>query len=463
MTIATNMAGRGTDILLGGNPDHMARRQALADEAAERLPEGEEKFVDDEEYVYFSQDGFYRVPRAEWGRLHARYLAQTGTDHEAVVDAGGLHIIGTERHEARRIDNQLRGRAGRQGDPGSSRFYLSLEDDLMRIFGSDRIQGLMDRLGMEEGVPIEHGMVTKAIERAQKQVEAQNFSVRKHLLEYDDVMNKQRENVYALRRELLEGTISIEEDEEIDTHEYVLTLGEGAIDEAVQAHCGRDVDPDEWDLTALRHNVEELFGLDPDELDAVDLDEKSPDEMHEALWSMARGRYEERTSALDGGVLRRVERDLMLQVVDSQWKDHLYGLDHLKEGIGLRGYGQRNPLVEYKRESFTMFQAMKQRIDEETLRYLWRLRPVVREGDGNGGRRAPVPARQAAPLSFNTPGQPPSAFARPASAGGAGPRPVRTGGDDAAIRTVRRDVPKVGRNQPCPCGSGKKYKKCHGA
>ncbi len=463
VTIATNMAGRGTDILLGGNPDHMARRQALADEAAERLPEGEEKFVDDEEYVYFSQDGFYRVPRAEWGRLHARYLAQTGTDHEAVVDAGGLHIIGTERHEARRIDNQLRGRAGRQGDPGSSRFYLSLEDDLMRIFGSDRIQGLMDRLGMEEGVPIEHGMVTKAIERAQKQVEAQNFSVRKHLLEYDDVMNKQRENVYALRRELLEGTISIEEDEEIDTHEYVLTLGEGAIDEAVQAHCGRDVDPDEWDLTALRHNVEELFGLDPDELDAVDLDEKSPDEMHEALWSMARGRYEERTSALDGGVLRRVERDLMLQVVDSQWKDHLYGLDHLKEGIGLRGYGQRNPLVEYKRESFTMFQAMKQRIDEETLRYLWRLRPVVREGDGNGGRRAPVPARQAAPLSFNTPGQPPSAFARPASAGGAGPRPTRTGGDDAAIRTVRRDVPKVGRNQPCPCGSGKKYKKCHGA
>ena len=379
------------------------------------------------------------------------------------MDAGGLHIIGTERHEARRIDNQLRGRAGRQGDPGSSRFYLSLEDDLMRIFGSDRIQGLMDRLGMEEGVPIEHGMVTKAIERAQKQVEAQNFSVRKHLLEYDDVMNKQRENVYALRRELLEGTITIEEDEEIDTHEYVLTLGEGAIDEALQTHCGRDVDPDEWDLTALRQNVEELFGLDPDELDAVDLDEKSPDEMHEALWSMARGRYEERTSALDGGVLRRVERDLMLQVVDSQWKDHLYGLDHLKEGIGLRGYGQRNPLVEYKRESFTMFQAMKQRIDEETLRYLWRLRPVVREGDGNGSRRAPVPARQATPLSFNDPGQPASAFGAGASAPGGRPRPARTGGDDVAVKTVRRDVPKVGRNQPCPCGSGKKYKKCCGA
>ena len=463
VTIATNMAGRGTDILLGGNPEHMARRQALADEAAERLPDGEEKFVDDDEYVYFVHDGFHRVPRADWERLHARYLAQTGTDHEAVVDAGGLHIIGTERHEARRIDNQLRGRAGRQGDPGSSRFYLSLEDDLMRIFGSDRIQGLMDRLGMEEGVPIEHGMVTKAIERAQKQVEAQNFAVRKHLLEYDDVMNKQRENVYALRRELLAGKITIDDDEEIDTHEYVLTLAEGAVDEAVQTHCGRDVDPDDWDLTALRKNVEELFGLDPEDLDALDFDDKSPDEMHDALWSMARDRYEERTSALDGSVLRRVERDLMLQVVDSQWKDHLYGLDHLKEGIGLRGYGQRNPLVEYKRESFTMFQAMKQRIDEETLRYLWRLRPVVRDADGNGRQRQPVRARQATPLSFNDPGQPPAAFASGSSAGGAGPRPARTGGDDAAVRTVRRDVPKIGRNQACPCGSGKKYKKCHGA
>ena len=463
VTIATNMAGRGTDILLGGNPEHMARRQALADEAAERLPDGEEKFVDDDEYVYFVHDGFHRVPRADWERLHARYLAQTGTDHEAVVDAGGLHIIGTERHEARRIDNQLRGRAGRQGDPGSSRFYLSLEDDLMRIFGSDRIQGLMDRLGMEEGVPIEHGMVTKAIERAQKQVEAQNFAVRKHLLEYDDVMNKQRENVYALRRELLAGKITIDDDEEIDTHEYVLTLAEGAVDEAIQTHCGRDVDPDDWDLTALRQNVEELFGLDPEDLDAIDFDDKSPDEMHDALSSTVRHRYEERTSALDGGVLQRVERDLMLQVVDSQWKDHLYGLDHLKEGIGLRGYGQRNPLVEYKRESFTMFQAMKQRIDEETLRYLWRLRPVVRAADGNGRQRPPVRARQATPLSFNDPGQPPPAFASGSSAGGAGPRPARTGGDDAAVRTVRRDVPKVGRNQACPCGSGKKYKKCHGA
>ena len=463
VTIATNMAGRGTDILLGGNPEHMARRQALADEVAERLPEGEAKFVDDEEHVYFTHDGFYRVPRPAWERILDQYRAQTDADHEAVVDAGGLHIIGTERHEARRIDNQLRGRAGRQGDPGSSRFYLSLEDDLMRIFGSDRIQGLMDRLGMEEGVPIEHGMVTKAIERAQKQVEAQNFSVRKHLLEYDDVMNKQREGVYALRRELLEGTIVIEDEEEIDTHEYVLTLAEGAVDEAVQTHCSRDVDPDEWDLTALRQNVEELFGLEAEELDEIDLDEKSPDEMHDALWSLARDRYRERTSALAVDVLRRVERDLMLQVVDAQWKDHLYGLDHLKEGIGLRGYGQRNPLVEYKRESFTMFQAMKQRIDEDTLRYLWRLRPVVRDGDGNGSGQPPAPARRSAPLSFNDPGRQAQTFAGRSAAGGASPRPARTGGDDAPVKTVRRNVPKVGRNQPCPCGSGKKYKKCCGA
>ena len=460
VTIATNMAGRGTDILLGGNPEHMARRQALADEAAERLPEDEAKFVDDERYVYFAQDGFYRVARPAWERIHGRYRTQTDEDHEAVVEAGGLHIVGTERHEARRIDNQLRGRAGRQGDPGSSRFYLSLEDDLMRIFGSDRIQGLMDRLGMEEGVPIEHGMVTKAIQRAQKQVEAQNFSVRKHLLEYDDVMNKQREEVYSLRRELLEGTIVLEDDDAVDSHEYVLTLAEGAIDEAVQTHCGRDADPDEWDLTAVRRNVEELFGFEAEELDEIDLEDKSPEEMHDALWGLARGRYEERTSAIGADLLRRVERDLMLQVVDAQWKDHLYGLDHLKEGIGLRGYGQRNPLVEYKRESFTMFQGMKQRIDEDTLRYLWRLRPApARDG---GGPAPAVRARPATPLSFNDPGQQAGGLAG-APPSGAGRRPARTGGDDAPIRTVRRDMPKVGRNEPCPCGSGKKYKKCHGA
>ena len=214
VTIATNMAGRGTDILLGGNAEYMARQQSLNEGVAEKVAKGEEKYVDDDEFVnFFHVDAFYRVKRADWDRIFTHFKRQCDEEHKEVVNLGGLHIIGTERHEARRIDNQLRGRAGRQGDPGSSRFYLSLEDDLMRIFGSDRISGLMQRLGMEEGVPIEHGMVSRAIERAQKQVEAQNFAVRKHLLEYDDVMNKQRESVYTLRREILEGKIHLSEEE----------------------------------------------------------------------------------------------------------------------------------------------------------------------------------------------------------------------------------------------------------
>src|SRR5204862_5322046 len=255
VTIATNMAGRGTDILLGGNAEHMARQQCLSEEVAEKVPKGEEKYVDDEEFVYFFHvDSFCRVPRADWQRIFAHFQRSTEAEHVDVVTLGGLHILGTERHEARRIDNQLRGRAGRQGDPGSSRFYLSLEDDLMRIFGSERISGLMQKLGMEENVPIEHGMVSRAIERAQKQVEAQNFSVRKHLLEYDDVMNKQRENTYALRRQVLEGKILLEneegEQEELDTHDYLMTLAEDILDGIVAAHAARDGDVDQWDLEA---------------------------------------------------------------------------------------------------------------------------------------------------------------------------------------------------------------------
>ena len=231
VTIATNMAGRGTDILLGGDPEFMARQQSLGDEFAEKLPQSEAKFIDDEDWVYFYHlDHFYRAPRQGYERVLAAFRTQTDAEHDDVVNVGGLHIIATERHEARRIDNQLRGRAGRQGDPGSSRFYLSLEDDLMRIFGSDRIAGLMQRLGMEEGVPIEHNMVTNAIARAQKQVEAQNFSVRKHLLEYDDVINKQRESVYALRRELLEGKIQLTEEDVVDSREYLITLAEELLD-----------------------------------------------------------------------------------------------------------------------------------------------------------------------------------------------------------------------------------------
>jgi preprotein translocase subunit SecA len=471
VTIATNMAGRGTDILLGGNPEFMARQQTLADEIAEKLPKSEAKFVDDDEFVYFYHlDNFYRVPRQAYERIFSALKAQTDAEHDDVVSVGGLHIIATERHEARRIDNQLRGRAGRQGDPGSSRFYLSLEDDLMRIFGSDRISGLMQRLGMEEGVPIEHKMVTNAIARAQKQVEAQNFAVRKHLLEYDDVMNKQRESVYALRRELLEGKIRVTEEDEVDTREYLMTLAEELTESTVDRYAGHDIDPEDRDYDALRTALSEIFGLEPAELEGIELDTLSADEMSDALWAIVLRKYESKEGLIPLEILRRVERDIMLQIVDAQWKDHLYSLDHLKEGIGLRGYGQRDPLVEYKKESFELFQAMKDRIEEEIVRYLWRLTPVVTD---DAGASVPAPARPAPrrqQMTLNTPA-PPSPFGAIASGTtatataprtAAAPRPARTGGDDV-VRQVKRDEPKVGRNDPCPCGSGKKYKKCHGA
>jgi preprotein translocase subunit SecA len=305
-------------------------------------------------------------------------------------------------------------------------------------------------------------MVTRAIERAQKQVEAQNFGTRKHLLEYDDVMNKQRENVYSLRRELLDGQIRLDEEDVVDTKEYVLTLGEGFVANLVETHANKEQDPESWDLGALARAVSDTFGIEPAVLDAIKLEELSPDDMREKLIDLARARYEEKekTPGLDPAILRRVERDIMLQIVDAQWKDHLYSLDHLKEGIGLRGYGQRDPLVEYKKESFNLFQAMKDRIDEEMVRYLWRLRPLVNEG---GAVAPPQPARPPAR-------KPPAlTFSGGSSSTGlpgaqqAGPRPARTGGDDAPVKQVRREEPKTGRNDPCWCGSGKKYKKCHGA
>ena len=470
VTIATNMAGRGTDILLGGNPEFMARQQCLAEQIAERMPKGEERFVEDEQFVYYYHlDGFYRVPKAEYDRIFAHFKRLTDAEHEDVVGVGGLHILGTERHEARRIDNQLRGRAGRQGYPGSSRFYLSLEDDLMRIFGSNRISGLMQKLGMEEGVPIEHGMVTRAIERAQKQVEAQNFSVRKHLLEYDDVMNKQRENVYALRREILDGTIRIDEHEVVGTREYLFDLAQGVLDGLVDTYTGKEAEDGSWDLDALQREVNRVFAVDTGEFDYSQM---KSEEIGDDLWERIHADYDEKEKPVPPEVMRRVERDIMLQIVDSQWKDHLYSLDHLKQGISLRGYGQRDPLVEYKRESFDLFQAMKERVDEEIVRYLWSLRPMLTEA----GQEVPVvrrPEPRRIPLILNDPAAAaPSPFgiapAAPevfpgAGPGGRAPQPARVGGDDAVVKQVRRDEPKIGRNDPCPCGSGKKYKKCHGA
>ena len=476
VTIATNMAGRGTDILLGGNPEFMARQQTLADEIAEKLPKGQEKFVDDADFVYFYHiDNFYRVPRGEYDRIFEAYKKTTDVEHTEVVGLGGLHIVGTERHEARRIDNQLRGRAGRQGDPGSSRFYLSLEDDLMRIFGSDRISGLMQRLGMEEGVPIEHGMVSRAIERAQKQVESNNFSIRKHLLEYDDVMNKQRESVYGLRRELLEGKISVgerdEAAEQYDVRGYLHMLAEDLAASTVETYAHKGVDAEEWDLDALMTAVCEIFAFDDSDREALDFGGRTPDEMIDLVWARAVQRYEAKEKVIDDpSILHRVERDIMLQIVDAQWKDHLYSLDHLKEGIGLRGYGQRDPLVEYKKESYELFKAMQDRIEEEIVRYLWRLTPVVTEQGQAAVPSVARPARRAAPVTLSGPSTAaaPSAFGAIRGGGGGAaavaepPRPGRTGGDDV-VRQVKRDEPKVGRNDPCPCGSGKKYKKCHGA
>jgi preprotein translocase subunit SecA len=474
VTIATNMAGRGTDILLGGNPEFMARQQCLAEQIAERLPKGEARFVEDEHYVYFYHlDAFYRVPKGAYDRIFSHFKTQCDAEHDEVVNLSGLHILATERHEARRIDNQLRGRAGRQGDPGSSRFYLSLEDDLMRIFGSDRISGLMQKLGMEEGVPIEHGMVSRAIERAQKQVEAQNFSVRKHLLEYDDVMNKQRENIYALRREILDGRIRLAEDEVADTRDYLMSLAEDILDSIVETYAPREADFEQWDLDALKREVSRVFAID---VAGLDFGDRTADEIRDTLWAKLLGSYEDKEQLVGRDVLQRVARDIMLQIVDAQWKDHLYSLDHLKEGIGLRGYGQRDPLVEYKKESFDLFQAMKERVDEEIVRYLWWLRPILND-DAPGAPRRPEPRRPAPrrqPLVLNDPGaEPASPFggpraalpqpAGPAGGGRARQQPPRVGGDDAPVKTVRRDEPKVGRNDPCPCGSGKKYKKCHGA
>jgi preprotein translocase subunit SecA len=415
VTIATNMAGRGTDILLGGNPEYLAR-SAMKD-----------KGVD-----------FREAPEEDWKREYEKARKQVVQEHEKVVGLGGLHILATERHEARRIDNQLRGRAGRQGDPGSSRFYLSLEDDLMRIFGSDRISGLMQRLGMEEGVPIEHGMVTRAIERAQKQVEGQNFSIRKHLLEYDDVMNAQRVAVYRLRREILEGK---------DEREYVLELAEEILKDNLDRFISEEADPSEWDAEGFRRELGRQYGLESSQLVSLDWDGLNRDELREALWKQIQEKYQDKETLIGPELMRTHERIVMLQIVDSQWKDHLYAMDHLKEGIGLRGYGQRDPLIEYKKESFQMFEAMWERIEEEIVRYLFLLQPV-RESVGESMPR-PRPSR----LSFNDPGASPSAFARRESQGGA----------NAAVKTVKRDTAKVGRNQPCPCGSGKKYKKCCGA
>jgi preprotein translocase subunit SecA len=372
VTIATNMAGRGVDILLGGNPDFLAREQ---------LRKG-------------SVDPLKATPE-QWEKALAEVRKTTEEEHQKVVAMGGLHILGTERHEARRIDNQLRGRAGRQGDPGSSRFYLSLEDDLMRIFGSERISGLMARIGMGEGVPIEHRMVSRAIERAQRQVEGQNFTIRKHLLEYDDVMNKQRETIYKMRKEILEGK---------DMKSYVQELIETLVEWLLDTHANKEKQPEDWDIPALKLAVGTQFALNLDDLH-IGWETVAYDELRERILGSLRTSYEEKERLLTPGRMREFERIIMLQVIDSQWKDHLLGMDYLKEGIGLRGYGQRDPLIEYKKESYDMFQAMMDRIEEDSIRYLFLIQPVVQQEE--------VPQRKPQAMYY----QQPQAAAAPAPRG----------------------------------------------
>ena len=417
VTIATNMAGRGTDILLGGNPDFMAREFLKKDE------------VDPDE-----------ATEEQWRVAYAQAKSIVEEEHKEVVALGGLHIVGTERHESRRIDNQLRGRAGRQGDPGSSRFFLSLEDDLMRIFAGDKVKALMQRLGMEKGVAIESGMVSKRIAAAQKSVEGRNFEARKHLLEYDDVMNKQRETIYGLRRQLME---------EPDQREYLLGdppssgVAYDLLSDITRQYLNPDVSPDDWDVENYKIQIKTIYDLDVDS-EHIDVPNMSSPEVVDAVWERLKVKYQTKEEQIGPEAMRTYERIIMLNIIDAQWKDHLLSLDHLKQGIGLVGYGQKDPLVEYKKQSFDLFQEMLDRIDTTTIRSLFNLQVVSEQApESLQQRRA---ARRPASLRFTGPNQ------------GAAP----AGEEDGKVKTVVRDQPKVGRNEPCPCGSGKKYKKCHG-
>ena len=459
VTVSTNMAGRGTDILLGGNPEFMTKEACLKEKVAERLSEEEAQYVADEHFYYFTHhDQFYRARRDKWDEIFHRFKAQTDQEHDDVVALGGLHIVATERHESRRIDNQLRGRSGRQGDPGSSRFYLSLQDDLLRIFGGERMQNLMLRLGMEEDVPIESKLITRRIAKAQEAVEAQNFESRKHLLEYDDVNNKQRQAVYGMRRQLLEG---------IDQKERVMEMVQGIVEQSIDMRCPNDKHPDTWDLSALRNDILSQFGS---KIELADLAQMSRDEMVDSLMERLRNKYQEKEDLVGADVMRQTERIVMLQVIDNQWKDHLLSMDELKQGIGNRAYGQKDPLVEYKKESYDLFTAMMDRIEDETVRYLYFLQvntgvgpvlPFPTEEEEEEEETRPNASEQQRIAAKTTMEDFTRNIQRKKEKELAELQFV--GGDGSTSSKPVASGQKVGRNDPCPCGSGKKYKKCHGA
>ncbi|HBB89753.1 MAG TPA: preprotein translocase subunit SecA, partial [Blastocatellia bacterium] len=406
-----------TDILLGGNPDFMAREFLKQDE------------IDPDE-----------ASEQQWSQAFERAKRIVEAEHQEVVSKGGLHILGTERHESRRIDNQLRGRAGRQGDPGSSRFFLSLEDDLMRIFAGDKVKALMQRLGMEEGIAIESKMVSKRIESAQKSVEGRNFESRKHLLEYDDVMNKQRETIYGLRRQLME---------EPDQRDYLLGdppqagVAYDLLSDLTKQYLNPNVSPDDWDIENYKIQIKTIYDFDAD-AEAIDIPNMTSEEVTDAIWEKLKVKYAEKEQQIGPEAMRTYERIIMLNIIDAQWKDHLLSLDHLKQGIGLVGYGQKDPLVEYKKQSFDMFQEMLDRIDTSTIRSLFNLQVVAEQPPEAIRQRRPA---RSTSMTFTGPNQGAAA----------------AGEEAGKVKTVVRDQPKVGRNEPCPCGSGKKYKKCHGA
>jgi preprotein translocase subunit SecA len=435
VTVSTNMAGRGTDILLGGNPEAMTREHCLHERIA--IPyisapaviggEGSDGNTSPN-MVLFQQEGkIFQVPADQWKPIYDIYAEQCREEHDEVIALGGLHILGTERHESRRIDNQLRGRAGRQGDPGSSRFFLSLEDDLLRVFGGERVKALMYRLGMTEGVPIESKLISRRIENAQEAVEAQNFEARKHLLEYDDVMNKQRETIYSIRRSALEGK---------EQKDYALGIAEDIARELVETSCPASEHPGKWNVTQFAAEVLNQYGIDV-KAAGIDAGKMNHAELADTLVERVKERYAEKEKLFGEQMMRWLERRIILDIVDTQWKDHLLTLDHLKEGIGLRGYGQKDPLVEFKKEAFILFEDMMGRIDTETVRYLFLVQPARPEDEAREIERRQRRQQQEMKLQAG-------------AAEAEQPKPVRTGA-------------KVGRNDPCPCGSGKKYKKCHGA
>jgi preprotein translocase subunit SecA len=504
VTIATNMAGRGTDILLGGNSEFMARQdlvkksQARAVSAAEGAisPNAGPGMV---RFYYASQE--FETTQEAWDAAIAAHQAATQSEHEAVIAAGGLHILGTERHESRRVDNQLRGRAGRQGDPGSSRFFLSLEDDLMRIFAREWVSTLLQRLGMEEGVPIESRMISKRIEAAQKAVETQNFESRKHVLEYDDVMNKQREAVYGLRRQLMEGV----DQKQLITEDYVSTILSNILDE----NAPEKEHADQWKTDAIASQVYDVFGAKLDEEpDPIDMQELNRHDFGEAIFNKVRARYDIKEEIIGPPAMRYHERIVMLSVLDGLWKDHLLAMDHLKEGIGLRGYAQQDPLVAYKKESFEMFEAMMLQFQQDTARHLFRMQIIGPDGTPIESvsqmppRPPSPPTLEGGTLQRSAPQRPasPAQAALPLDSGDAAsteqkhtPVPIQTRAPSTTIDALEREFQrkkqrdleharaagsdksggsgntprvtgeKVGRNDPCPCGSGKKFKKCHGA